>query len=117
MRTAVLDQTHNGFDVCHEIIEVDEGELGLQMCILSQMATSVAVLRTETLLDTKHISKSGQTGLEIELRALSEESRLAVVVEAEQSGTTLHLGLNDAGRCDLQKGMGVVCCTEGRKKC
>ena len=41
------------------------------------------VLRTETLLHTENVAQSRQTRLEIELRALRQEGRLAVVVKLE----------------------------------
>lgn len=37
--------TYNGFDVLHQLVEVDEGKFGFQMRVLAQMAASVAVGR------------------------------------------------------------------------
>jgi hypothetical protein len=44
------------------------------------MSSGVAVFGSETLLNTEDISKTRETGLQVQLRALGEESWLAVII-------------------------------------
>jgi len=105
--------TDNAFDVVHEVIEVDKCELSLEMGILAQMATCVTVLCAETLLNTEHISERRKTCLKVELRTLSEESWLPVIVELEESCATFDLGLHQARRRDFHDAVSCHGFTEG----
>lgn len=61
----VANDAYDLLNVGHEVVEVDECELGLQMGVLAQMAARVAVLRAETLLHTKHISQARKACFEV----------------------------------------------------
>jgi hypothetical protein len=73
-------KSHDGLNVSHEIVESDECELALQMGIFAKMAASVTVFRTETLLDAEYIPKRRKARLEIELGALRQKCRLAIII-------------------------------------
>lgn len=75
------------------------------MSVFAQMATRVAVLCTEALLHAEHVPETGETRLEIQLRALSQERGLAVVVELEQRRAALDLRLHEAWGCYLDQAL------------
>jgi hypothetical protein len=127
---------HHVLQMGHEIVEIDERELGLEMSELGEMSTvgtnvlrcqvedhkvvtstetspsSVAVLGSEALLNTEHISERGQTGLEVQLGGLSEEGLLTVVVELEETASTLDTGLYHARWSHFEDGLLVVAVSE-----
>jgi hypothetical protein len=72
----------------------------------------MAVLRTETLLNTEYISKAGETCLKVELRALGQESWLAVIIKFEESGSTFNLSLNQAWRSNFDQRVFSKCVSE-----
>lgn len=69
----------------------------------------MAVFGAEALLNTEYIPKAGQAGLEIELRTLSQECWLAVVIKFKKGGTSLYLRLDKAGGSNLEQRMLGVC--------
>lgn len=96
-------RTHELLDVLEEVLEREEGELGLDVGVLAQVATRVALLGTERLLDAEDVAEARQARLEVQLRALREVGLLAVVVEPEQGRTPLDLGLHHARRRHLEQ--------------
>lgn len=97
----------------HQIVKSDERELSFEMGVLAEMATGMAVLGTETLLHAEDISQAGEASLQVQLRALGEESRLAVVVQLEEGGSAFDLGLDKAGRGDFDEVVGSQGFAEG----
>jgi len=71
-------------------------------------AVTSPVFCTETLLDTEYISERWKTRLQVQLRALCEESGLSIVVEAEKGSTSFHLCLDKARRCDFEQMVSCV---------
>jgi hypothetical protein len=102
--------------VVEQVFELDEDELGLQMGVLGQMPSSQTLLSTETLLDTVDISKGGQDGLEVELRALGEVRLGTVVVELEQGRTAFHRCLHHARWGHLGDSLGVESFSESSQQ-
>lgn len=76
---------------------VNSGTEAHQKC--HDVPPRMTVLRPETLLNTINIAQAGETRLQIQLRALRQERRLAIVVELEQRGAALDLRLHHAWRC------------------
>lgn len=90
--------TDNSLYMSHEIVKSYEADLGLQVSVLAKMSSGVAkgnlinplnriqanihppVFSSETLLNTEDVSKTGKTGFQIQLRALGEESWLAIII-------------------------------------
>jgi hypothetical protein len=69
------------------------------------------VFGSEAFLDTEDITKTRQTCFQIQLRALSQKSRLSIIVKLEQGCASFYLGLNDARRCNLDQvfaGIGIA---------
>ena len=82
-------------EAVHELVEVDEGALSLNVRELGQMTTSEGLLGTIGLRNTEHVAKSWNSGLQVQLRALREEGILAKVTKLEEGGTTFNLRKND----------------------
>ena len=61
------------------------------------------VLSSETLLNTKHIPKTGKAGFQVQLGALREECWLPVVIEFEKGGSPFDLRLDEARWCDFDE--------------
>ena len=107
--------------MCEEVIESDEGKLGLNVGVFAEMAASERLLGAERLLDTEDVAQRRETCLEVELGRLCEvclgiivspmwelcESEvtnlLAVVVELKERGAALNLSLDHAGRSDFEQ--------------
>lgn len=70
------------------------------------------VLGAEALLDTEHIPETWQTCLQIKLRALGEERRLAVIIQLEKCGAAFNLGLDQAWGRDLEHAMRIEALSE-----
>ena len=83
----------------HKIIKSYESELSLHVGILAEMSSGVAkgnslmlssgskpkknhtpVFGSKTFLNTEDVSKTRETGFQVQLRGLSEESCLAVII-------------------------------------
>lgn len=96
-----------------EVVEVEEGELGLDVRVLGEVAAGVTLLGAEGLLDTEDVAERRQAGLEVELRALREVRLLAIIVEREKGRAALDLGLDHAGRGDLEEAKVGVGLAEG----
>ncbi|KAH3664938.1 hypothetical protein OGATHE_003753 [Ogataea polymorpha] len=73
----------NSFDVTQQVIKCHKSQLGFNMCVLTQVSSSVRLFRPERLLDTIDVSQSRKTGLQIQLRGLRQERLLAIVVHFE----------------------------------
>lgn len=86
-----------------ELLEGEESELGLDVGVLAQVPPGVTLLGAERLGNAEDVSKGGKAGLEVELGALGEVSLLSVVVEGEEGGSSLDLGLNHARRGNLEE--------------
>jgi hypothetical protein len=103
----------NVLDVGHKVVEVYKRELGLKMGVLAKMTTGMTVLRAETLLNAEDVAQGRETGLQVQLGALSEERWLAIVVELEEGGAAFDLGLDEAGRGDFDEVVVGQCLAEG----
>lgn len=119
---------YHGLNVIHQILEVDESQLGFQMRVFRQVSeaqleiksgmcgdfkylpTRVRVFGSERLLHTENIAQTGQTRLEIQLTTLRQVRFLAVVVELEQARTAFDGCLHDTRRSDFHDG---VLCVDG----
>jgi hypothetical protein len=86
----------------HEIIKSYKTDLSLQVSVLAKMSSSVAkreylinpfiggsiakkkihppIFGSKTFLNTENVSETGKAGFQVQLRALSEESWLAVII-------------------------------------
>jgi len=95
------DTAHDLFQVDEQVVEGDVVEFGFDVCVLGKMAAGEGLLGAERLLNAVDVAHGGEDSLEVELRRLSEESLLAVVVELEQGSTAFNLGLDKCGRRDL----------------
>lgn len=70
---------------------------------LSQVSACAGLLGTVGLGDTEGVPQSGDAGLQIELRGLGQECILPKVVQGEQCGSALYLGLHQSGGSDLEE--------------
>ena len=52
----------DGLDVVHQVAEGEEPQLGLEMGILREVASGVAVLCPEALLDAEDVAERGEAG-------------------------------------------------------
>lgn len=95
--------THQLLNVVEQVVEVDKGELSLDVGVLGQVTPRVTLLGPERLLHAEDVSETRQARLEVQLRALREVRLLAVVVEREQGRAALDLGLDHARRGDLEE--------------
>lgn len=68
---------------------------------LRQVPAGAGLLCAVGLSDTEGVSQSRDAGLQVELRGLGQERLLPKVVQVEQGGTSLHLGLHQSGWGDL----------------
>lgn len=100
---AARNATDKFFNVLEELVEVDEGELSLDVGVLAQVAPRVRLLGTERFLNTEDVSQTREARLEVELRRLSEVGLFSVVVESEQGCTSFDLGLNHARRGNFEE--------------
>ena len=128
---------HNCFDMVHEIIEGDERKLGFEMRVFAQMAASVTlggwvgristrdatftrrtgspVLCSETFLHAVYVAQRWETGLEVQLRTLSQKRWLPIIFQFEQGRTAFDLCLHETWRGDLDHMTLCVGGTEGRE--
>ena len=102
------DGTDDFLDVRHQSIEIQERKLRFDVSVLGQMTTSVALFRSEALLDAKDVSETRQASLEVELRALSEVGGLSVVAKFEESRSAFDLRLDHTGRSHFEKTESLV---------
>lgn len=110
------DSTHDLLNVLKELLEGEESELGLDVSVLAQVPPGVTLLGAERLGNTEDVSKGRKAGFEVELGALGEVGLLSVVVEGEEGGSSLDLGLDHAGRGNLEETEVGVGGTEGLEK-
>ncbi|KAI2287449.1 hypothetical protein LOZ06_006892, partial [Ophidiomyces ophidiicola] len=92
-----------GLQVVEQVGEGDEVQLGLDVGVLGQVAAGERLLGAEGGADAEDVAEGGQAGLEVQLRGLGQIGGLAVVVEGEQRGAALDLGLHHGGRGDLEQ--------------
>jgi len=102
--------------VLKKLLKGEESQLGLDVGVLAQVPPGVTLLGTERLGNAEDVSEGGKAGLEVELGALSEVGLLSVVVEGEESGSSLDLGLDHARRGDLEETEVGVGGAEGLEK-
>jgi hypothetical protein len=108
--------THNFLNVGHQLVKVQEGQLGLDVRVLAQVPPRVTLLGAEALRDTEDVSETGQARLEVELGALRQVRLRAVVVEREQSRSSFDLGLDHTRGSDFEEAEGGVRVAEGLKE-
>lgn len=110
-------RTHHLLNVLQQVVKSDEGELGLEMTELAQVAARVTLLGAKALLDAKDVAETRKARLEVELGALREVRLLAVVVEREERRAALDLRLNHARWRDLEQAELLVRLPERRQEC
>ena len=66
------------------------------------MPARAGLLCSVGLGDAKGVSQCWDAGLQVQLGGLGQVRILSKVVEFEQSGAALHLGLDHGGRGDLE---------------
>lgn len=104
-------------DMVEQVVEVDKGELSLDVSVFGQVATRVTLLGPERFLNAEDVSKTRQARLEVQLRTLSEVRLLAVVVERKEGRATLDLSLDHAGRGDFEEAeVGVRLAERGQER-
>lgn len=77
-------------------------------CSLRQVSAGAGLLGPVRLGDAERVSQSRDAGLQVELGGLGQEGLLAEVVQTEERGAALHLGLDQCGRGDLEGAKGLV---------
>jgi hypothetical protein len=92
-----------------QVVEVDKGELSLDVSVFGQVATRVTLLGPERFLNAEDVSETRQARLEVRL--------LAVVVERKEGRATLDLSLDHAGRGDFEEAeVGVRLAERGQER-
>lgn len=70
---------------------------------LRQVSASARLLGSVGLSDAEGVPQGRYAGLQVELGGLRQVRLLAKVVQAEERGTALHLGLHQGRRGDLHR--------------
>lgn len=72
------------------------------------MSAGAGLLGPVRLGDAERVSQSRDAGFQVELGGLGQVGLLAEVVQTEERGAALHLGLDQRGRGDLEGAKGLV---------
>eukprot|EP00754_Rhynchopus_humris_P039990 Rhum_TRINITY_DN23058_c0_g1::Rhum_TRINITY_DN23058_c0_g1_i1::g.177050::m.177050 len=93
---------HNVLQTLEQVLEVDEGVLGLNVRELGQVALRLRLLRAVRRQDAEAVADHRDGGLEVQLARLRHVRRLAVEVQVEEAGPALALRLHHRRRLHLE---------------
>lgn len=110
-------ETYKLLDMVEQVVEIDKGELSLDVSVFGQVAPGVTLFGPERFLNAEDVSETRQARLEVQLGTLREVRLLAVVVKREEGRATLDLGLDHARRGDFEEAeVGVRLAERGQER-